>query len=99
MIEDETYDFMNPEPDYKTPFKGILGKIEDIENVAERISSVVSTGLEIKETSTELVTTSDELTQATTDFLEAFTTDRNTKVTESQSPEIDRLDLLKKEPD
>lgn len=97
MVEDDTYDWMNPEPDYQQPFKGILGKIDSIEDMTNRVSSVVSTGLEIKENTTELVTSSSELVDATNSFLELKSTDESTKKAESESPNIDRNDLVRDE--
>ena len=98
IIEDDTYDWMNPEPDYQQPFNGILGKINAIEEMGDRVSSVVSTGLEIKENTTELVTSSQQLIDATADFVTTKNNAEDTAKAESESPIIDRLDTLKYEP-
>lgn len=98
LIEPDTYDWMNPQPDYQQPFNGILGKIDAVEDMTNRVSSVVNTGLEIKETSTELVTSSQTLVNATTDFINTKTEAETTAKAESESPDIDRLDLIKSEP-
>lgn len=98
IIEDETYDWMNPEPDYQQPFNGILGKISAVEDTVDRVSQVVNTGLEIRDNSTELVTSSQELIDATTDFVTTRNQEELTAIGESQSPVIDRLDTLKYEP-
>ena len=97
LIEDDTYDWMNPEPVYQQPFKGILGKIDAIEEMSDRVSSVVSTGLEIKENTTELVTSSQTLVDATKIFISTKNKEEATKQTESASPQIDRLDTFKYE--
>ena len=99
IIEEDTYDWMNPEPDYQQPFKGILGKIDAIEEMSDRVSSVVSTGLEIKENTTEIVTNSQTLIDATTDFVSTKNADETAKQSESVSPDIDRLDTIKFEPE
>ena len=98
LVEEDTYDWMNTSPDYRQPFEGILGRIDAVEDVVNRVNSVVSTGLEIKESSNEVIVNSQELIDATAEFLTQKTSLENTKDAQSESPNIDRLDLIKHEP-
>jgi hypothetical protein len=99
LVEDNSYEWMNDKPDYKENFKGVLGRLEQAEDVAQRVSAIVSSGLEIKESSTELVKNSEELQKVTDDFIDDYQAKRDTAVSGSQSPEIARLDLIKKDPE
>ena len=98
IIEDETFDWMNPNPNYQEPFRGLYGKINRLEDIADSTSTFVNAGLEIKEASTELVDSTTELTTATTEFKTAFEELQATERVDSESPLIDRTDLLKDEP-
>lgn len=99
QVEADAYELMNEQPDYQTQFAGILGKINAIDEISDRVSSVVSSGLEIKENIGELVDNSDELKKATDDFRIKKKVEENAKDIASLSPTIDRFDLLKKEPE
>jgi|GEM_PF-5329478 len=99
QIQDDAFELMNERPDYQTQFAGILGKINAIDEISDRVSSIVSSGLEIKENVNELKTNSEDLKKATDEFVDKKKTEEQDKDTASVSPDIDRLDLLKQEPD
>ena len=98
QVEADAYELMNEQPDYQTQFSGILGKINAIDEIGDRVSSVVSSGLEIKENINELKSNSEDLEKATKEFIDKKKKDELLKDVGSRSPLIDRLDLIKQEP-
>lgn len=97
VLEDDSFSYMDETPDYKTPFGGILGFIDKVDDFGNRVSSIVNSGLEIQQSSAEFVENSNQLKQAIDDFDIAKKEEENAKDLESVSPDIDRLDLIKEE--
>lgn len=97
VLEDDSFRYMDETPDYKTPFGGILGFIDKVDDFGNRVSSIVNSGLEIQQSSAEFVENSNQLKQAIDNFDVAKKEEENSKDLESVSPDIDRLDLIKEE--
>lgn len=97
VVEEDSYQWMDDNPDYKTPFSGLLGKIDNIENFVDRANTIVASGVELQENINQSITASQELQESLDTFNTEKTEAETTAKAESESPDIDRFDLLETE--
>lgn len=95
LIEDDSYRWMPPRPDFRTPFKGYLTKIDNLEEAASQVNSLVSSGIEFQENINEGIDATARLTKALDDFQEEAEADRETALSTNESPDIPNISLVK----
>lgn len=96
MFEDRTYPWMNPNPNFRSPFKGYLAKIDNLEDAAGQLNALVGTGLEFQESINETIQSSTELTQSLNDFDNDREEEQQAAILTNESPNIDNIDLIKR---
>lgn len=97
MFEDNTFPWMNPNPNFKNPYKGFLAKIDDLEDAASQVNSLVSSGIEFQQSINETIESSTELTTALDNFSNQRKAEQEAAEVSNQSPDVSNIDLIKKE--
>ena len=106
ILEDNSFNWMPTNNDFKNPFLGFTQRVSDIDNFVSEINNLAQNGIEVQENfnqlaeqSTEFQSASDKLRESFTLFDEERTTEVATQAQESASPEIERFDLVQLEAD
>lgn len=106
LLEERSFPWMNENINFKNPFSGFLQKLDTADEVVSQVNNLVSSGIEAQENfneifeqSNEFKTASEELQQSLADFDTEKEQNEQTEIANSQSPEIDRLDLIQLEID
>ena len=97
MFEDNTFPWMNPNPNFKNPYKGFLAKIDDLEDAASQVNSLVSSGIEFQQSINETIESSTKLTTALDNFSDQRKAEQEAAEISNQSPNVSNIDLIKKE--
>ena len=99
IVEEDSYPWMHENVQFKNPYEGFLGKLNNAEEVIESASSFVNAAIELQDSIEQVTTSKEELNNALNQFNTTKATEETAKEAESTSPEIDRLDLIQLEPD
>ena len=106
LLEERSFPWMNENVNFRNPFNKFLQKIDTTEEIVGQVNNLVSSGIEAQENFNQIFEQSSEVktaSQELQDNLSAFDTEKETleqqEILTSQSPDIDRLDLIQLEPD
>jgi predicted nucleic acid-binding Zn-ribbon protein len=99
MLEEDAFPWMKEQPGFRQHYQGFRNKVDNFDTAASQANAFVSTGVEVQQGITDSTTAFTELVKAIDEFDMEKTTVEGAAQLESESPLIDRLNLLKKEPD
>ncbi len=88
-MDEDGYDWMDEQPDYKATLgRGLLSKLENIEEFVEKVNTIVSTGVEVQENTNELIENSQNLKASLDEFKTEKTEQEQADKETSKAPEV-----------
>ena len=106
ILESNSFPWMDQELDLKTPLGGLIGKFQVAQEIVDEITALASSGIEVIESANELINQSTEFKSASTELKENLAAVNLQKQqiedqekAASASPDVERLDLIKLEPE
>lgn len=99
ILEEDAFPWMKERPGFKPHYQGFRNSVDNLDEAASQINQLASSGIEFQEGFIETTRSFTELTKAIDDFDIEKADSEGAKDAESSSPDIDRLDLIQKEPE
>ena len=106
ILESNSFPWMDEDLDLKTPLGGFIGKFQVAQEVIDEITNLASSGIEVIESANELINQQNEFKSASSQLknnLAAVSLQKqeteDQEEAASASPNVDRLDLIKLEPE
>ena len=106
LFEERTFPWMDENVNFRNPFQGFIQKIDTTSEIVSQVSNLVASGTEAQENFNQIFDQSSELktaSQTLQENLSNFDSEKETtevgEVANSDTPDIERLDLIQLEAD